>query len=77
MNFLADTNVDFIGKRRIALVLSLLMIGVGLASLVMHGGPRYSIDFTGGSLVQVQQCHKRAGWQLVGIIHHHDWQPPL
>ena len=53
------------------------MIGVGLASLVMHGGPRYSIDFTGGSLVQVQQCHKRAGWQLVGIIHHHDWQPPL
>jgi preprotein translocase subunit SecF len=54
MNFLADTSVDFIGKRRIALVLSLLTIGVGLASLVMHGGPRYSIDFTGGSLVQVQ-----------------------
>ncbi len=54
MQFLTNTNIDFVGKRRIAAVLSLLLIGAGIASLVMHGGPRYSIDFTGGSLVQVR-----------------------
>lgn len=54
MRFLNETNIDFVGKSRIALVFSLLMIGAGIVSLVMHGGPRYSIDFTGGSLAQVQ-----------------------
>ncbi|HMB70159.1 MAG TPA: protein translocase subunit SecF [bacterium] len=54
MRFLSNTNYDFVGKRKMALVLSLVAIAVGIASLVTHGGPRYSIDFTGGSLIQVQ-----------------------
>jgi len=54
MKFLSDTNVDFVGMRRGALLLSLAMIVIGVVSLVVHGGPKYSIDFTGGRLIQVR-----------------------
>lgn len=49
-----DINFDFIGKRRIAMVLSLIAILLGVGSLVMKGGPLYGIDFAGGTLVQVR-----------------------
>ncbi|MBD1400971.1 protein translocase subunit SecF [Pelovirga terrestris] len=47
-------NIDFIGKRKFALIISLVLILAGFASLVRHGGPHYGIDFAGGTLVQVQ-----------------------
>lgn len=47
-------NIDFIGKRRIAYTLSSLMILIGVLSLVYHGGPKYGIDFAGGTLIQVK-----------------------
>ena len=47
-------NVDFIGKRKIAFTLSLVMILVSIGSLLMNKGPRYGIDFAGGTLVQVK-----------------------
>ena len=49
-----DVNIDFIGKRKFAVILSLALILVGLASLIVKGGPNYGIDFAGGSLVQVR-----------------------
>ncbi len=48
-----DLNIDFIGKRKTFLMVSLVAILVGMISLMMHGGPRYGIDFTGGTMVQV------------------------
>ncbi len=49
-----DVNIDFVGKRKLALIISIVMILVGLGSLVINGGPNYGIDFAGGTLVQVQ-----------------------
>ena len=49
-----DINLDFVGKRKIAFSISLAMILVSIASLVIHGGPKYGIDFAGGTLVQVK-----------------------
>ncbi len=49
-----DTNIDFVGKRTIALAVSLLLIAVGIVSLIANGGPNYGIDFAGGTLVQVR-----------------------
>jgi len=49
-----DINIDFIGKRKLAMILSGALILIGLASLVVNGGPNYGIDFVGGTLVQVQ-----------------------
>lgn len=50
----SDINLDFIGKRKIAFCLSIALILVSFSSLVIHKGPRYGIDFAGGSLVQVK-----------------------
>jgi preprotein translocase subunit SecF len=47
-------NIDFIGKRKIAFVFSLVMILVSIGTLIVHKGPRYGIDFAGGTLVQVK-----------------------
>jgi preprotein translocase subunit SecF len=49
-----DININFVGKRKIAFSVSLAMILISIASLVIHGGPKYGIDFAGGSLVQVK-----------------------
>jgi preprotein translocase subunit SecF len=47
-------NLDFVGKRRIAVIASLLMVIIGIVSLVVKGGPAYGIDFAGGTLVQIK-----------------------
>jgi len=47
------TTIDFIGKRKIAAVISIAVILIGIVSLVMKGGPRYGIDFAGGTMIQV------------------------
>jgi len=49
-----DINIYFTGKRKFALLLSAVVILLGLASLVINGGPNYGIDFVGGTLVQVK-----------------------
>ncbi len=48
-----NTHIDFIGKRRIAYVVSALIILVGMSSIVMNGGLRYGIDFAGGLALRV------------------------
>jgi len=49
-----DINLNFVGKRKIAFTLSLAMILISIASLVVHKGPKYGIDFAGGTLIQVK-----------------------
>ncbi len=49
-----DVNLDFVGKRRSALVLSSIVIAIGIVSLIIKGGPNYGIDFAGGTLVQIK-----------------------
>jgi preprotein translocase subunit SecF len=49
-----DVNIDFIGKRKLAGIISGAIILAGLVSIVLHGGPLYSIDFEGGTEVQVR-----------------------
>jgi len=50
--FKNQTKIDFIGKRGIALVFSLLLIAAGAYSL-STAGLNYGIDFTGGTKVEV------------------------
>ncbi len=54
MRFFTKPNFDFIGWRKRAFVLSGVLIGAGLISLAVHGGPELSIDFMGGVLVQIK-----------------------
>ena len=49
-----DVNINFVGRRRIAYVISALVILTSIASLVLHGGPKYGIDFAGGAELLVK-----------------------
>src|SRR5262245_23397566 len=54
LQFLIGTNIPFMKHRRLAYVFS---GGLGLATavwLVAHGGPKYGVDFTGGTLLQIR-----------------------
>ena len=49
-----NINIDFVGKIKFTVILSWVLILIGIASMVVKGGPRYGIDFKGGTLFQVK-----------------------
>ena len=49
---LSKSNFDFLGKRRIALIVSSLLLATSIASLAING-LRLGIDFTGGTVLEV------------------------
>ncbi len=51
-------NIDFIGKRKGAFLLSAIMIILTMFLLIWRGGPNYGVDFSGGVLVQVKLAQK-------------------
>ncbi|MDR2426308.1 MAG: protein translocase subunit SecF [Endomicrobium sp.] len=53
MKFINSINIDFIGKRRLAFIFSLIFIAISVGAYIFRGGPNYGIDFTGGMLMQI------------------------
>ncbi len=54
MEFFHDVNIDWMGKAKYFVALSLILLAVGWISIWRHGGMRYGIDFRGGTLVYVR-----------------------
>ena len=54
MEFFRNVNVDWMGKAKYFVALSLLLLAIGWASILRNGGLRYGIDFRGGTLVYVR-----------------------
>jgi len=54
MELLTKTSFKFIEASRVSLIISSVLILVGIVSLIVHGGPGLSIDFTGGTILQVR-----------------------
>ncbi|HOW27746.1 MAG TPA: protein translocase subunit SecF [Elusimicrobiota bacterium] len=52
MEFFKTPNFDFLKVRHYFYALSGVLAAVSIVSLVMHRGPNFSIDFTGGTLIQ-------------------------
>ena len=50
----SDINLNFIGKSKLAFYVSATMILISFFSLILHKGPKYGIDFAGGTLIQVK-----------------------
>ena len=49
-----DTHFDFVGKMRIAVLISAAAVLISLVSIIAHGGPNWGIDFAGGTVIQVK-----------------------
>ncbi len=54
MQFLGETDFKFVQVRNSAFMVSCILILAGLVSLAIKGGPDLSIDFEGGTLIQVR-----------------------
>lgn len=53
MRLFKNANINFTKKRKIAFAISLSLIVIGIISMVAHSGLRYGIDFTGGTLFEL------------------------
>src|SRR4030081_1325541 len=51
MELFRNTNFDFLGKKWPFIIASIVLSVAGLISLAIHGGPRYGIDFQGGTFM--------------------------
>ncbi|MBD3274140.1 MAG: protein translocase subunit SecF [Candidatus Marinimicrobia bacterium] len=54
MELFAEANYSILSKRKIAAIISGILLLIGLFSLIFHKGLRLGIDFQGGTLVQMQ-----------------------
>ena len=76
MQIFANTNYDFLGKKVPFIAFSLLLVAAGFISLAVKGGPKYGIDFKGGTLMYVKfanpphedEIRKALGQQIKGEI---------
>ena len=50
--FKKETHIDFMGKRKLAMMLSIVLLLIAIGSIVTRG-LSFGIDFTGGTLVEV------------------------
>jgi preprotein translocase subunit SecF len=48
-----NANYNFVKVRRRAMLMSAIVIAAGMASILIRGGLKESIDFTGGALVEI------------------------
>src|SRR5918997_2506759 len=53
MRLFANANYDFLSRRRVAYLVTLAIMLSGLIILALRG-VNYSVEFTGGTLIQVQ-----------------------
>lgn len=54
MQFFKEPSIDFLRYRKAATLFSLSLIAIGIVSLIVHGGPRYGIDFRGGTEILLE-----------------------
>ena len=51
---LKDTKIPFMSYRKPMYIVSAIVVLATVGWLVVNGGPRWSVDFTGGTLLQIQ-----------------------
>jgi preprotein translocase SecF subunit len=54
LQMLIGTNIPFMRYRRFAYALSSALVAATIVWLVVNGGPKYGVDFTGGTLIQIR-----------------------
>ena len=52
--FKSETHFNFMGRIKVAVIFSTVLILIGLGSVAVSGGLKFGIDFAGGTLIQLQ-----------------------
>src|SRR5919204_6877573 len=76
-------HVDFLGKAKLGMALSIAVILIGLSAMVWRGGVKQGIDFSGGTLLQlrlsqpadlgtVREALESLGWERAIVQHYGD-----
>ncbi len=67
MRLFRNPNYKFINVRRVGYAISATLIIISVISLFMHGGPRYSVDFRGGTFMEIRFEDKQNPEKLLNI----------
>jgi preprotein translocase subunit SecF len=54
LRIFGDLDIKWMGRRKLAYMASGALLAVSIISLVVHGGPRLSVDFTGGTVIEAK-----------------------
>ncbi|HEY1335866.1 MAG TPA: protein translocase subunit SecF [Bryobacteraceae bacterium] len=54
MELFRNANYDFLGRKWLFIIPSLLLLAAGAASLIANRGPRYAAEFTGGAVLDLK-----------------------
>lgn len=76
MQILTDTNIKFMENRRIAMMLSIFLIVLSLASLAFRG-LQFGLDFTGGTLLEVAYPEKVELKPIRDKLHSNDFKDAI
>ena len=58
MRLFNNTNYQFMSIRKIAFLISAVLVLTSLISEILHGGPKFGIDFRGGTFVELRFSDK-------------------
>jgi len=64
IQLLIGTDLPLMKYRRFAYLLSATLVAATTAWLLLHGGPKLSVDFSGGALLQIRTSRELAADQL-------------
>ncbi|WP_273274586.1 protein translocase subunit SecDF [Maribacter polysiphoniae] len=67
-NLFTNLNIDFLAKRKIAYVISTVMVGIGLFSLFFGPGLQQGVDFIGGRSYQVRFEHEVSASEIASEL---------
>ncbi len=67
MRIFHNPNYKFIDVRRVGYTVSATLIIISVISLFMHGGPRYSVDFRGGTFMEIRFEDKQNPEKLINV----------
>ncbi|MEE2685948.1 MAG: protein translocase subunit SecD [Planctomycetota bacterium] len=67
-SIVGKTSIDFIGKRALAAVFSVLIVAIGVGAVYMRGNGIYAIDFLGGTSVTLQLKTPKTDTEVTGLI---------
>ncbi|MFB3148162.1 MAG: protein translocase subunit SecF, partial [Thermodesulfobacteriota bacterium] len=48
------TRIDFMGKRKKGIFISIILIVISIGSLIYHKGPNWGFEFTGGTEIHIK-----------------------